>query len=512
MGRSFNFLEWSPTYSVQDQLNSNSLDFNAEEKSSEHRPSDEHPLMATIREAITQYRMQSAAHFDRTIDVKQAFRAQDMELSRQSKVNVIFSDLFGPERLICSPVFRKQPHKKTFIFTGKVEVWKQGRFVPLNDFLSKRFPCFFVAMGDKEMKAWWNANGKDFNWVGLPTELKEQVIAFCIHNPLNQTDFRRKQLARKRNRLVSNRESEFGVYEIVSKLTNWNALLGVSHQVRAITLRLCFIGSSDLIQGKGFSIDASSPRGLDKTLSRLGGYYTMVEANSMPVDYDTQALSDCYMHFPRMYSHLKQYATFRHGIRRISLGMTFYEYMRFFRVTVGGFRRYLNPEVISYEVFEQLPHLSEVAIQLPDRPRRGWCNILLPGPLMFHHDSPCPRILHRIIYEKAVETLTLYPHLKVTGFVDQEEEARFNQLRATSLKNAEWTAAEYEELYDECGGGISLEEMVQPGSWTATTEDEQMESELIKKEVVPVVIEQAVDDDFFPPKCRCAEKCNLLLN
>lgn len=453
--------------------------------------------------------MQSAAHFDLTVDVKQAFHIQDMALGRHSKVNVIFSDFSGQDNLICRPVSRKQA-RKIHVSSKKVEVWYKGSFVPLIKFLSMRFPCFPYAAGDTEMQAWWGTNGKRFNWSGLPTELKEQVISFCVHQPLEQADSYRQELARRRKRFASSRGTEFGVYEMVDKLTNWDALLGVSHQVRAITLRLCFIGSSSMTQSNGFSIHASSPWGLDKTLLRLGRYYTMVEANSLPVDYDTQALSDCYRQYPSIYKHLNQYATFRHGIRRITMGMRFFEYMLFFKVTVGGFERYLRPGAISYEVFDQLPHLSEVFIKLPGRPRRGWSNILLPGPFMFHHDSPCPRTLHRIIYEKALNTLALCPSLKVCGFVDADEEARFNELRAVTLKSAKWTAADYKELYAECGGGVTLEESVQPGSWSAMIEEEQMEPEALKKQETPVVTEQTADD-FFPPKCRCAERCQLLV-
>lgn len=317
-----------------------------------------------------------------------------------------------------------------------------------------------------------------FNWSGLPTELKEMIISNCVHQPLEHNDKYSRQHRYYHNR--SKRDQARGMYQIVDKLSNWAALLGVSHQVRAITLRLCFTGSSEMNSDKGFNIYMQSRYDLLKTLDGLASFYCMVETGSLPRDDKTRALADCYNQYPKIYTHLYRYATFLHGIRRICLGFRFHDTMHFFKVTAGGFARHLNPDSISYDIFEQLPHLKEIAVKLPAKPRTGWSNMRQPLPMLFHEDFPCPRTLHRLIYERIAEVLALYPDVRVHGFIDNEEEARYK---------------EYEELYAECGGGVELEEPVQPGFWSEET---------------AMIIEEAADD-FFPPDCKCAEKCHLLL-
>jgi len=511
MGRPVNFIEFVPPLPTGEVPYDGSINFNDEKRLVEPYTIEEHPLLVTIRNNVTKYRMQSAAHFDLTIDVKQAFRLQDMDLTHQTRINVIFAEFSGQDVFICRPVFRKHPRKDVQVFAKKVEVWESGRFVPLIKFLRTRFPCFPEAVGIREMQAWWGANGKVFNWLGLPTELKEHVISFCVHPPPKQSDAHRRKVGRHRSRFASNHGPNFGVYEIVNKLTVWAALLGVSHQVRAITLRLCFAGSSDMTQGNGFSIEVSSTHGLGKTLRRLGRYYSMTEPYSLPVNDESQALADCYKQYPKIFPHLRQYATFRHGIRRIYMDMNFFNYMQFFRVTVGGYERYQELDSVSYEVLDQLPHLTDIAIKLPGRPPGGWTNIRRPGPWLFHDDSPCPRTLHRIIYERALEVLTIYPRIKMHNFVDEDEETRFNELREAAMENAKWTAADYKELYEECGGGVQLEESVQPGSWAVGTDEEDMAPVVTNEQTTPLIVEETVDD-FFPPKCRCLEKCHLLFS
>jgi hypothetical protein len=460
-------------------------------------PSEEHPLMAVIRGAITKYRLQSAAHFDVLLNVKQAIRHDEIEMTRVTKLGVSFVNFHGPVHYVCRPVFRKHPGKKTYVFAKKVQVIDNGHLLSLNDFLKMRYPCFPCSVRNQHMQKWWAANGKIFDWAGLPTELKEQVIQSCMDEPLRYDNFSQ---ARERYNGRSGarghvREQQSGIYEIADKLTAWAALLAVSHQVRTITLRLCFMGSNQL---STFGITASSCYGLHHALERLGRYYQVTEPHGLPVDDSTQALANSYRQNPRIFPQLKQYATFRHAIRRIHMGMDFISSMHFFKVTIGGFDRYLYPGSLSFEVFDQLPNLNEITIRLPRQPHRGWRD--KPGqrsPRLFYDGSPCPRILHRIIYERIAKVLTLYVRVKVVGFVDDDEKARFDGLRASAMKCPEWTAAEYEQLYVECGGGVDLQESVQPGDLSPWTEDERQ-------------VETTTEGSFFPPKCRCVEKCHLL--
>jgi len=337
-----------------------------------------------------------------------------------------------------------------------------------------------------------------FNWAGLPTELKERIIQCCTHQPLEQGDYRQRLSRWNDRRRPRDIRREFGIYEIVDKLTDWYALLGVSHQVRAITLRLCFIYHG------GFTLLSTSCHSLDSALNRLGRYYQMTNDNGRPTGDSAKALADNYRNYPRIYPQLKQYATFRHGLRHIALSMGFVAYMHFFKVNVGSFKQYLLPGSISYEVFDKLPNLKHLTFQLPRKPRQGWRDTPgQPGPPFFFPDFPCPRLLHRIIYECIAEFLTLYPRIHVYEFVDADEQERYEDLRAAAIQNRDWSSAELKELYTECGGGVELDEPVQPGSWLV--EEEEVDSNEL---VVGQTDDAEQEDDFFPPKCRCVKQCS----
>jgi hypothetical protein len=470
---------------------------------------EEHLLMANIRNIIMAYRLQSAAHFDISINVKQAFRVEDIRLAQGSKLNVLFLGFTETNSYVCRSVFCKHPRKKTRVATKKVDILDAGSggFVALNKFLSMKYPSYPDSVGNTQMRAWWAANGKVFKWLSLPTELKEHIVQYCLHEPVTLWKY---QTFKRRSKYGFVGRREPGVYEIVEMLTHWASLLGVSHQVRAITLRLCLIGNSEMIVPGGFSVSSRSRRNFDSILERLSSHYQMIEPNSLPTDYTTQALADCYKQYPRIYPHLQQYATFRHGIRQIYLCMNFIDYMHLFKVTKGGFERYTKrPGAITYEVFEQLPNVSEIALRLPRRPRQGWLDD--PGqigPILFHYEFPCVRMLHRVIYERIAEALTLYSNVKVKGFVDKYERDRFYTLRESNMANSKWTAAEYEELYAECGGGVELEEMVLPGSWLEEAE-EQEEQKVANTHRAGRDVPEPTADAFFPPECRCETKCHL---
>jgi hypothetical protein len=470
---------------------------------------EEHPLMSNIRNTVLTHRMQSPSHFDLKIEVKQAFQTEKTRLTRGFELNVAFCGFLFVDYFICRSVFRKSHQTKKRVATNLVQILdaSSDRFIPLQTFLGIKYPVYPHSVGDSEMRAWWAGNGKVFDWMGLPTELKEQIIESCLDRPSSQWDHQRNKRCHSKHQLT--RRFEPGVYEIVDRLTDWAALLGVSHQVRAITLRLFFVG----VFG-GFGIVARSVRGLHSVLNRLGRHYQLNDPDSLPTDYITQAKAQCYYHHPRIYPQLKQYATFRHGLRQIYLEMGFIDYMHFFEVTTGGFERYLDPGEISYKVFEQLPHVKKITLRLPRRPRQGWVdNPFQKGPQLFHYEFPCARTLHRVIYERIAGVLTLYPHVKVKGFGDEGERDRFYALRQSSMKNSTWTAADYQELYEECGGGVELGEMVQPGSWIEEVEEEKEEQQGGSDEAeggIPNRVVVAPPNAFFPPKCRCDTKCHML--
>jgi hypothetical protein len=473
------------------------------EDAKEHDNVDEHPLIMNIRDTILRYRLQSAAHYDTNLVAKLAFPSEEVTVTRSSRITVSFADFEGPSLYVCRPVYERLARKKVQVLTTKVQVLDGGHYIPLIDFLQNRLPAYPSSVNVAVMRRWWAANGKIFNWAALPTELKEQVIQNCVHQPLEQIHYG--QMFRRSNSRFTPMLSHgraFGIYEIVDKLGDWGNLLGVSHQVRAITLRLCFVGGSSMIMGRGFNITATSCASLAGTMERLGRYYQIIEPNSLPVDSRTQILADCYKNYPEIYPQLSQYAVFRHGIRRVFLSLDFVSSMHFFKVTVGGFQSYWQSGSISCEVFKQLPHLAEIAIQLPQRPRQGWRDT--PGqcgPQLFHDHNPCPRMLHRIIYKQIAELLAIYPQLKVKDFGDDDEKDRFETLRKEAMEKLKWTRVDYDELYADCGGGIELEESVQPGSWhTSST----------YQEAAPEHAGEQIDEPFFPAKCRCKEKCHLV--
>lgn len=497
---------------------------------------DEHPYMQTIRNAVLKYRLQSAAHFDVNISVEQASQTlpihNDWKTDPTFKIKVRFADFNGPEFYTCRPKFRT--HKKNIqVPQHRVMIVGNGRTTAINSFLETKFPAQDeVSVSDSTMQAWWNENSKHFNWAVLPTELKELVLKNCLHQPTSRTKYKeskRRHKSRWQPRIGEPRE--FGIFEIVDQLGDWASVLRVSHQVRAIALRLCFMGGSEMVYNKGFCIFSKSLQGLHNHLSRLGRYYQLASAEGLPVDDETQALAHCYKYYPKIYKHLDQYAMFCHGIRRVCLTMGFYDSMSFFRVTAGGFGQYTKASALSYKVFDRLPHLAEIAIQLPGKPRKGWSNIFCRGPILFHHESPCPRRLHRLIYERIADCLAIYPHLIVRGFIDDDEEARFDSLREAAMKNSKWTSEELDELYAECGGGVQLDEAVVPGSWLARDDEDDVElssagdeetaniettetEDLVGEGEATAEEEMAEEgtEDYFPPECHCEEKCMVLFN
>lgn len=228
----------------------------------------------------------------------------------------------------------------------------------------------------------------------------------------------------------------------------------------------------------------------------------MVGSNSIPTTSSEEALSKCYGRFPRIYPRLKQYATLRDGIQKISLGMDFLSFMHFFKVEAGGFQRFPKPRGfhMTYEIFERLPDLNEIVIRLPLRPRGGWKDMPQAGdPQLFHEDSPCPRRLHRVIYERVAEVLASYDRVTIQNFVDGEEKQRFESARLEAINVLSFTRGELEELYADDGGGVELPDGLERGPGMAIAGHEKP----------GVRYPEDLQDEFFPPLCFCDAPCIL---
>ncbi|KAF1941270.1 hypothetical protein EJ02DRAFT_455336 [Clathrospora elynae] len=345
---------------------------------------------------------------------------------------------------------------------------------------------------DNDWKWDVDENCTPFNWTGLPTELKSRVIESCMGQSLSRGERTAKGSKRYR-----------GAYEVTDRLGPWSSLLRVSHQVRAITLRLSFLGSSSMVFDKGLCICVSNPGKLHHCVKRLGNHLQMVQSNSMPVNKETASLARTYEHYPKIFPHLKQYATFGHGIQKIHLEMSFLDALHFFKVTVGGFKRFWRPHWLDYGVFDRLPNLNQLIIELPDAQGRLVDEARQYGPTLFYeHPFPCPRILHRFVYEQAAEVLAHHKNVTLYGFIDELEKMRYTALRKAAVEAVKLNSKELGELYEEDGGGIELEESVVPGLGVQKTEETK----------IAVQYAEGIQEHFWPPKCRCEVLCKTVLS
>jgi hypothetical protein len=470
----------------------------------------EHHFINNIREAILRYRLQSASHFDLPIQISQ--RSHEKNPSIVAPITPSFKIVVGfynfgheePFLRICRPSSKRPSRKSKRVLTHDIEVFDDESFISLSTFLGIHFPTLNVPVGEGTMYRWWRENGKTFNWTGLPTELKERIILSCMHNtPVHRICSRRKKHSGRKQHTP---------FEITNQLGDWLSLLHVSHQVRALTLRLCFVGSGDLAYGKGLCINATTHFELKNCIRRLSKHYQMLLPNSVPVDEATHALAKTYKNYPKLYPHLNQYATMRHGIRKIHMHMDFLPSMHFFKVTAGGFHHFWQDYHTNYHVLEQLPHLNELIIRLSNPQIRMENQISDADPPIWYEDFECPRFLHRLIYEKAAEVLARYENVTVYGFIDDVEMLRFGALRKAAVKALQFTSAELEELYAEDGGGIQLEESEVPGSYGEKDKEisplKYVEDGL---EDVQPLDEEEVPSSFWPPKCRCDVLCRKLV-
>ncbi|KAI4637859.1 hypothetical protein J4E83_000677 [Alternaria metachromatica] len=458
-------------------------------------PSVHHPFLTQIREAASKYRLQSASHFNIPIDVCQAAHASNPDLLADIDTDFMLYVGFhnfgtNPIFAVCRPKIARRGRDKGKFIRGAVQVWLRNKFVPLLRFFEAEFPPLDGPVADEIMYQWWNANGRTFNWTGLPTEVKERILMFCMHRspplPIQKK-------SRGRVRQVSK-----GAPEVVGQLGKWASLLTVSHQVRTISLRLCFAGSSDLEFGNGLCIVAESLYSFKRSIRRLAKHRQLTEGDSIPTDDKSRELEILYNAFPQIYPHLDRFATFNHGIRKIYLQLSFIDGLNFFKVTAGSFAQHPKPRLPNYEVFETLPHLNELIFKLPDATGYLEDDFRNQRVSIFYGEPfNCPRTLHRLIYESAAKVLAPYKAVKFHGFMDEDEEDRFLSLRNVAKNELIITTEELKELYKDEAGGIELGENVIPG-----VEKEHVYEE--EREIIP--------DDFWPPKCRCEILCREVLH
>jgi hypothetical protein len=451
----------------------------------------QHPYIDQIRQAVSEYRLQSAAHFSTAIEVCQATHYDNPDRFADVDHDFVLCVGFynfgtGPTLAACRPKTQKRGRKKLKVLKEQVEVCMQNKFIPLKRFLRTNFPIYDGPVGDEVMFQWWCANGQTFNWKDLPTELKERVLQFCMHRSPPPT-----MPNKPRGREAKDAP------EVTGQFGKWASLLSVSHQVRAICLRLCFVGSSDLDFSNGLCIVAKDFYAFKCCIRRLGKHRQMTKANGVPTDDKAWELEKTYKSFPKIYPHLDRYATFGHGIRKIHLQFSFLDSLQFFKVTAGSFEQHWRPYHLDFEIFEQLPHLNELIIELPDAKGFLEDNSRQPVRLFYGEPFNCPRILHRLIYERAAEVLARYKDVKIHGFIDEEEGLKFLELRDTATNGLKITTEELEELYGENLGGIELDESVEPG---------------VEKKEMSAEERDVIHDDFWPPKCRCEILCRGVLH
>ncbi|CBX94495.1 hypothetical protein LEMA_P119860.1 [Plenodomus lingam JN3] len=464
---------------------------------------DEHPFTNLIREAIKKHRIQSLEHHARNIDVNQSNSKRnprkEQTLTPQFKMEVGFHHWCrGPITRLCGPESQKTSRNSPRFMTDNIVVYEEGVAFPLAEFLELQFPILDeLPLPSSEMYKWWCKNGKTFNWEALPTELKENIVSHCFRD----TPFTSIRPPPRRYLKKTTPQP----YEVTDHFDNASSLLCVSHQVRYIALRVCLQGIKGHPVCQGLSVGVVGGGPLDKCIRRLGNFHQMLHPEGVPVDEKTAELAMLYKQYPRIYPQLSQYATFAHGIRRVCMRMDFHSYFSFFKLTSHGLRDHWSRFNSGYEMLEQLPALEVVVLELPEP--EGTSSRYRPSrmmPPLFYRDHECPRTLHRLIYEKAAEVLALYPVVAVFGFIDELEKERFYSLRRAAIEGLKFTSDELADLYKDDGGGIELEEIVNPGLLPHEIEEcrEGTRNGLMSRE----------DLAFWPPKCRCTVPCSKVLH
>lgn len=414
---------------------------------------------------IRKYRMQSPAHFAVRINVE--IDAEDVayEFVPARRIKALFSTGFGRSLKEVYRICRVNPGQNgRSILDDKIFVrekrWTgKKRWVLLDKSLRMNFPPDDRLVNQHTMERYWATNGKTFNWAGLPTELKEGVLQFCVSDLSSYKDEFHGYPAAEKLSPRAHQDRVRHPSEVMQRLGDWKSLLSVSKQTRALALYLLFNGSDAYPQG--FCVTSDDYAGFGQRLRRLNEYYQMTQPDSVvkPGDRDASIHACMYSQFPKIYTELERYATFKHGIRKVWLQFDILGYLDFFKSMAGltmGIDIQRPEHGVTCDVFNQLPHLNQIIVDLPpsdnDYPGRV-------GPLLPHLFNPYPRILHRLIYEQAALQLAAYEDVTVRFFADTGEERHFTALRAAARLALRVTAVELTELYADDGGGIQLDKL-----------------------------------------------------
>jgi hypothetical protein len=465
----------------------------------------DHPLITFTRDGILKYRSQSLAHFALHIDIQpfqepsynpfetiEDNQPRNHELDRSTQIRVTFQNYGATFHRSCRPQISRGG-----IITGRVQIREKRHWVSLNKSLSTNFPAEESVVTEDTMRQWWDSNGKTFRWSGLPTELKEHVLQYTVWNPHEHYDYHYRQLRSHGKRL----KVKPAIYEIEDSLGPWRRLLHVSRQVRALVLRLLLVHNN--IYSGGLTLVCRTQQELKDPYYRLGKFFQLIEPGSIPRTPKEEMLARNYLLHPKQHPQLGRFATLRHGIRKLYLQFDFLESLHFFKISVGGLARYRSNKFKTCDIFDKLPNLDGIHLNLPFDEWRDATTRWQMGPNLTHPDSPCWRTLHRLIYENAAQVLAPYKNVKVDYFMDAAEEQRFWDFYQTAALALTFTEEDFEELYEECGGGIQLE-----------IEDNVMEEwgcEVVRathvtdyEGVFPVPIEE---QGVFPPLCKCDIPC-----
>ena len=190
--------------------------------------------MVPVREAIDAYRRQSAAHFALHIDVQPLMSSAPPDhINVKSKLRLTFQNYFRRVDRVCRLDLRNG-RPSSAVFTRE-----RGRWISLADMLAIHFPMTEANTSNQTLQDYWDHNGNRFPWERLPTELKEHVIRFCL---LEAAPYRDKCIYVAGDLQGAKRRCRTGAHELNSRFGDWNSLLRVSIQVRAIALRLCLSG------------------------------------------------------------------------------------------------------------------------------------------------------------------------------------------------------------------------------------------------------------------------------
>lgn len=469
-----------------------------------HDDLGEHLIIGVIRKEILQYRRRSPALYELNINVNQLakckFAGQPTKMQKQMKIDILVAD-FGARSFPrqCRVYNPTDKIRSVHWITGQhLQIYDSKQWMPIPEFLEKRFPAFDMAVFPSTMFNWWNDNGKTFAWEKLPTELAENIIKCCMHQS-NVAFLPSKRCHFYISRRCVSRKPPIGPCEVFDQLSEWSGLLHVSSQVRNLALRLCLDGAHDLAFKQGLCIASPSIGRLSNSLRRLGKCYQMREPNGVPVDQMTQDQAHLYKWSPQIYPELNRYATFAHGIRSIHLNLDFYGGLHFFGVSIGGWHLYRPKHYpIDYNIFRQLPNLKELSMTLPSTAIGLIDRSDQSGPCMFYGEGlDCPRTLHRRIYERAAEVLAFLDNVHFDGFMEDSEQSQHEMLRDRYIALRKFTPEDLEELYADDEGGVKLEESVYPiVTWNSPP---------VYAETDPsFYIEQAL---HWPPKCRCPTRC-----